>query len=228
MSTANTGDTEGATPANFKSGDRVWWTDPDDGSDPHGGSSSGMGTVVDAVQPQGPDTVIAVEKDDGGEVEAYPHELTKIVGMTFSDWRKVLHTTVHAEVEGQALFEAAIRKLVAHSVWFAVTPLPDDVWRVSLKVGDGHILYAIDEFGLTKPGAAKVMGDPVRVSLFWEDPEDGSRTFVASALCRQSAVSQTEGELMDAHWDSQMDKSSVLPVFTHEVVDEDEFEEATS
>jgi uncharacterized protein YndB with AHSA1/START domain len=53
----------------LKKGDRVYWTDPD----PHG--NSGRGTVVSADHPE----VICLKMDDGGEVEAMPHEL-RLVG----------------------------------------------------------------------------------------------------------------------------------------------------
>ena len=55
----------------FKHGDRVHWTDPD------GDLCSGDGTVVsdDTVVSDG-DEIIAIKKDDGGEVGALPEELT--------------------------------------------------------------------------------------------------------------------------------------------------------
>jgi len=58
----------------FKAGDRVYWNDPDEGT------CSGPGKVVE-VKSEGdvidPDTIICVEKDDGGEVECFPRELRK-------------------------------------------------------------------------------------------------------------------------------------------------------
>lgn len=52
----------------FKLNDIVFWTDPDNGA------SSGQGTITH-VQHDKDDAIISVKKDDGGEVEALPHEL---------------------------------------------------------------------------------------------------------------------------------------------------------
>ena len=49
-------------------GARVFWCDPD------GGTNSGPGTVL-RVQHGGDDAVISIAMDDGGETEAYIHEL---------------------------------------------------------------------------------------------------------------------------------------------------------
>jgi hypothetical protein len=51
----------------FKVGDKVFWNDPD-------GSTSGPGTVAH-VQNEEEDAIISLAMDDGGEVEALPHEL---------------------------------------------------------------------------------------------------------------------------------------------------------
>lgn len=53
-------------------GDRVYWTDPAEGDDPEGGSSSGPGRVVEISG-----DIIGIKKDDGGYVEAYRHELRR-------------------------------------------------------------------------------------------------------------------------------------------------------
>jgi len=54
----------------FKVGERVYWTDP--GED----LASGWG-VIEHVQSEYDDAVIAVRKDDGGSAEVFPHELSK-------------------------------------------------------------------------------------------------------------------------------------------------------
>jgi hypothetical protein len=63
--------------ARFMAGDRVRWVDPD------GGKCSGNGVVTwVAGQEEGfpinDDTTIELKMDDGGEVEALPHELRRI------------------------------------------------------------------------------------------------------------------------------------------------------
>lgn len=55
----------------FKVGQRVVWTDPD----PDG--NGGPGVIVH-VQHDDDDAVIALKMDDGGEVEALPHELREV------------------------------------------------------------------------------------------------------------------------------------------------------
>lgn len=64
----------------FKVGDRVYWTDPDtDWTDPDGdGTCSGPGVITQCETPNDPEMVVSVLKDDGSEVECYPHELTRI------------------------------------------------------------------------------------------------------------------------------------------------------
>lgn len=54
---------------NHKVGDRVYWNDPDDHA------TSNFGTITH-IQHDGDDAVITVAKDDGGEVEALPNELS--------------------------------------------------------------------------------------------------------------------------------------------------------
>ncbi|QOX80811.1 hypothetical protein FY034_17460 (plasmid) [Trichlorobacter lovleyi] len=53
----------------WKVGDHVYWNDPDNHA------TSGFGTITH-VQHNGDDAVISVAKDDGGEVEALPNELS--------------------------------------------------------------------------------------------------------------------------------------------------------
>jgi len=52
----------------FKLNDIVFWTDPDNRA------SSGQGTITH-IQHDEDDAIISIKKDDGGEVEALPHEL---------------------------------------------------------------------------------------------------------------------------------------------------------
>tara|TARA_R100000149_G_C5877885_1_gene141982 strand:+ start:1908 stop:2150 length:243 start_codon:yes stop_codon:yes gene_type:complete len=51
-------------PPKYKVGDEVFWTDPDEGI------CSGNGKVTKVGE------IYSVKKDDGGELEAYEHELT--------------------------------------------------------------------------------------------------------------------------------------------------------
>jgi hypothetical protein len=64
---------------NLKVNQRVFWTDPDQGL------CSGWGKIIH-VQHQDDDAVISILTDDGGEVEAYPHELQS--APTVEDIRK--------------------------------------------------------------------------------------------------------------------------------------------
>ena len=53
----------------IKPGKRVWWTDPDNGT------CSGWGVIIEAQAPVQLDSVITINKEDGGCVEALPQEL---------------------------------------------------------------------------------------------------------------------------------------------------------
>jgi hypothetical protein len=69
-------------PHSFKEGDRVYWTDPADedrtaAEISEDGTASGPGTITH-VQHEEDDAVIAIDKDDGGNVEALPAELEKL------------------------------------------------------------------------------------------------------------------------------------------------------
>lgn len=60
-------------PEALRVGSRVFWTDPD------AGLCSGPGTVIwTEDEPVNADTVITVQKDDGGQVEANAHELREL------------------------------------------------------------------------------------------------------------------------------------------------------
>ncbi len=52
-------------PPKYKVGDKVFWADPDDGV------CSGYGKVTEVNG-----EIHSIKKDDGGELEAYEHELT--------------------------------------------------------------------------------------------------------------------------------------------------------
>lgn len=43
-------------------------------------------------------------------------------------------------VIGQEALRGRVNRLIDMSVWFQVTPLPDDNWRVCVKAGDDHAL----------------------------------------------------------------------------------------
>jgi hypothetical protein len=63
----------GAACPQFVVGERVHWTDPDEGK------CSGDGVVYGTQgHPIMPDSVITLSMDDGGEAEVLPHELTKL------------------------------------------------------------------------------------------------------------------------------------------------------
>lgn len=66
----------------FKKGDRVFWTDPDEGA------CSGEGTVTKAARPD----IICILKDDGGEVEALASELSRIQGPEYGLLSSTLRT----------------------------------------------------------------------------------------------------------------------------------------
>jgi hypothetical protein len=58
----------------FKKGDRVFWTDPDEGT------CSGEGVITKAARQD----ILCILKDDGGEVEALADELKIIPGPTYN------------------------------------------------------------------------------------------------------------------------------------------------
>lgn len=63
----------------LKVGDRVFWNDPDPDPDSNC-SGPGVVTSINGL-PIDDDSIIAVQKDDGGEVEAPPWELEKERGV---------------------------------------------------------------------------------------------------------------------------------------------------
>lgn len=61
----------------IKVGQRVFWNDPDNGA------CSGPGVITKVQSDEDDpyiydDTVISIQKDDGGEAEVYPHEIEKL------------------------------------------------------------------------------------------------------------------------------------------------------
>lgn len=48
--------------------------------------------------------------------------------------------TVSVVISGEGFAARVAEALVKQSMWFSVTPFPDDEWVISVKAGEGHRL----------------------------------------------------------------------------------------
>jgi len=62
----------------FKVGDRVHWTDPDEGTCSGDGVIAEIKFLFDDCPVIDDETIIALKMDDGGECEVLPHEIKKV------------------------------------------------------------------------------------------------------------------------------------------------------
>lgn len=54
-------------------------------------------------------------------------------------------TTVATTVAGEKRLRAIVMLLISESQFFAVTPLPDDLWRLEVKVENARLLSSLAE-----------------------------------------------------------------------------------
>lgn len=63
-------------------------------------------------------------------------------GSTIAGAAHTNHITYPFETEGRHMngsiqLRKAIEAMIVHGAWFVVTPMPDNVWRITFKAGEG-------------------------------------------------------------------------------------------